>query len=151
MTMKKSRLKSSSLRWHTAVLIFIASAVTASCMPATRVTRAPEIRQPMVVNLSPESIRLLSSQGGYAQARDPQTGMWLECRTTESTHELTSNHSRVGIYRAIAGFVAGAVITPALAAVSPRVGAAWIDVINEFQSRERQPGNTSSLMCRQVR
>jgi hypothetical protein len=150
MANKKGGSKS-LLRWCRPVVILAVSAVTASCISASRVTRSPEIRQPMMVNLSPESIRLLSSQGGYAQARDPQTGMWLECRMTDPTHNFAPNQSRAGIYRAIAGFVAGAVITPALAAVSPRVGAAWVDVINEFQSRERQPSNASSLLCRQVR
>lgn len=147
----KKREYKSTLRWHTPVVILIVSAVTASCMPASRVTRAPEVRQPMMVNLSPESIRYLSSEGGYAHARDPQTGMWLECRMTQPTHQIHAGESRAGLYRAIAGFVAGAVITPALAAVSPRVGAAWVDVINEFQSRDRQPSNASSLLCRQVR
>ena len=140
----------SSVHWWVRVCVLVTVSMAASCMPASRVTRAPDNRPPMVVNLSPESIRLLSRQGGYAQARDPQTGMWLECRMAEPSRRDQSLPSRAGLYRAIAGFVAGAVITPALVAVSPRVGSAWVEALASWQQTEDQANDPQALWCQRV-
>ena len=105
----------------------------------------------MVVSLSPESLRALRQQSGYAPVHAQLDGMLMECRrATPDRQSAAQDDTRAGLYRAVAGFVAGAVITPALAAVSPRVGAAWVDVLNEFQGRRHVAAN-ESMWCRQVR
>jgi hypothetical protein len=140
----------SSVHWRVRICVLVVISMTASCMPASRASRAPDSRQPVVVNLSPESIRLLSSQGGYAHARDSQTGMWLECRMAESSRRGDVTPSRAGLYRAIAGFVAGAVVTPALVALSPRVGSAWVDALASWQQTENQDNKPHALWCQRV-
>lgn len=157
------------LKWTT----LVGCAVLASCMPASRITRAPEPRAPMVVTLSPESIRALAQHSANAQAWAPSSpgasahhgtfalhgapvyarlnGVVMECqaagRTNQRNHPETS---RAGLYRAVAGFVAGAVITPALAAVSPSVGSAWVDVLAQWQRAGARQSDGQALWCQQV-
>lgn len=157
------------LKWTT----LVGCAVLASCMPASRITRAPEPRAPMVVSLSPESIRALAQHSANAQTWAPSSpgasahhgalalhgapvyarlnGVVMECQAAGRSPQRNQPETRrTGLYRAVAGFVAGAVITPALAAVSPGVGSAWVEVLAQWQRSGEQGGDNQGLWCQPV-
>jgi len=141
-------------RYRSATLLsLLASAsLLASCMPAAKVGRAPQSGAPMMVSLSPESLRALAQYSAHTPVHARLDGTLMECRAAGADRpSATAEDTRAGLYRAVAGFVAGAVITPALAAVSPRVGAAWVNVLNEFQGRNESRAASSAMLCRQVR
>jgi hypothetical protein len=159
---------STRLKW----MALVGCVALASCMPASRVTRAPEARAPMMVTLSPESIRALAQHSAHAQNWAPASqgvaaphgtvalhgapvyarlnGVVMECQAGRDNQRNPPDESRSGLYRAVAGFVAGAVITPALAAVSPGMGSAWVEVLAQWQRTGARGGDRQGLWCQPV-